>query len=191
MFTKASTAAFVTLAAFLVGSTNGRAVPQMLNRRGGPVMCKRGVFAQEGDTCDTVAAANNVTPLALQAVNTILRPEFTCDPIETGIILCIPGDAPYDPVTDTNLPPESRTSAPAPTSTETPNSYPVICQTSVLSQPDDTCESVAAAYGVSVSDFYWTQVLLRPDFDCDNIAAGIYLCIPGQPPVTATPSPTP
>ncbi|KAG8829142.1 hypothetical protein FRC17_007067 [Serendipita sp. 399] len=166
MFTKTATA-LLALSAF-VGSSYAIAVP-LLDRRGGPVICKAGVWSQEGDTCESLALANNVTPIALQAVNTILRPDFSCDPIEAGIIVCIPGNPPYDPVTDTHLPSESRTPLPSPTNTETPVNYPVMCKTSVISQDGDTCASVAAANGVTEADFYWTQVLLRGSFDCDNI----------------------
>ncbi|KAG8779889.1 hypothetical protein FRB91_011864 [Serendipita sp. 411] len=185
MYIKGSTVAFVALTAFLVGSTNGQADPPLFNRRdSGRVICKSGAYTEVGNTCEGIAATNNVTPLALRAVNTIVRPEFTCDPLKPGIFLCIPGNPPPIP----QMYPESRTSTPVPTSTGVPTTYPVACQTSVISQPDDTCDSVAATYGVSVGVFYWTQVLLNPDFDCDNIGAGVYLCIPGAPPETSTPA---
>ncbi|CCA67030.1 hypothetical protein PIIN_00867 [Serendipita indica DSM 11827] len=124
------------------------------------VMCSGSVLVAEGDTCASIAAANNVTPVAFEAINMVMRTEFSCDSLVTGMRLCIPTAG----VTDPGVAPN----------------YVAWCKESPLTEPGQTCQSIADAHGVTLREFYYTQVLMRGSFECDPVPQGTRVCIPGS-----------
>ena len=66
------------LLAFVASAAMVSARP-LVGRDNISVSCNGSVLVAEGDTCQSIAAANNVTPVAFEAVNMVMRTEFSCD----------------------------------------------------------------------------------------------------------------
>ena len=54
-----------------------------------------------------------------------------------------------------------------------PTNYVAICKESPLTEPGQTCQSIADAHGVTLREFYYTQVLMRGSFECDPVRKSI------------------
>ncbi|KAM0444391.1 hypothetical protein ACHAO4_010234 [Trichoderma viride] len=131
--------------------------------------CAFSAYADDGDTCASLAAAWGITEAQFKSYNLSVK---ECSALRSGSSYCVEWTGP--------LPGQSTTAVE--TSTSTSNSFPSPTQPGTTSKctkwvpqtGDNYCAELAATNGVSLADFLkWNNIKA----DCSNLVAGDYECV--------------
>ncbi|KAM0485222.1 hypothetical protein ACHAPX_001206 [Trichoderma viride] len=138
--------------------------------------CAFSAYADDGDSCASLAAAWGITEAQFQSYNPNVK---DCSALKSGSLYCVEWTGPLPGQSSTTVVSSTTTSKAAST---TSNNVPfptqpgatAKCTKWVQQTGDQYCADIAAANGVSLSDFLaWNNIKA----DCSNLIGGDYECV--------------
>ncbi|KAI1281721.1 carbohydrate-binding module family 50 protein [Xylaria sp. FL0933] len=137
--------------------------------------CNRFYLVQNGDICDTIAAAEGISVSDLYAWNPAVGVN-TCKDLDVGDYICV-GVIGFTPTTSTASTTTTTTLGNGIT-TPTPYQAGMVsdCNDFYFVKSGDTCDNIAADEGISSADFYaWNPAV--GGNTCKSLQAGTYACV--------------
>ncbi|KAL7793737.1 hypothetical protein V8C37DRAFT_409504 [Trichoderma ceciliae] len=138
--------------------------------------CAFSAYADDGDTCASLAAACGITEAQFKRYNPNVK---DCSALKSGSLYCVEWTGPLPGQSTTTMVTSTSTSKAA---TTTSNDFPSPTQPGATSKctkwvqqtGENYCADIAAANGVSLADFLkWNNIAA----DCSNLIAGDYECV--------------
>ncbi|KAI1354385.1 carbohydrate-binding module family 50 protein [Xylaria sp. FL0043] len=137
--------------------------------------CNRFYLVQNGDICDTIAAAEGISVSDLYAWNPAVGIN-TCKDLDVGDYICV-GVIGFTPTTST-APTTTTTALGNGITTPTPYQTGMVsdCNDFYFVKTGDTCDNIAADERISSADFYaWNPAVGANT--CKSLQAGTYACV--------------
>ncbi|EFR03334.1 hypothetical protein MGYG_06331 [Nannizzia gypsea CBS 118893] len=142
--------------------------PPAPTQSGSPDNCNKWHIVKQGDTCAAIEARYKINDVKLHRYNPGVNEQ--CTNLRVGSAVCV---RIWEGTSETSTPTATTTPAgpPGPTASgSNPN-----CQKWHLRQEGETCESIAAKYGIIVSRF--RQLNRGVNQECSNLASGNWAII--------------
>ncbi|KAL2757501.1 carbohydrate-binding module family 50 protein [Sodiomyces alcalophilus JCM 7366] len=144
-----------------------------------PADCSWWHIAASSDTCESISLNHHISEAQFQSYNPTLA--SACD-LVVGNSYCvernwgIPPEEPEEPTpTSASAGPTSSAGNGVQTPTPTQQGMVADCDDFYFVQKDDGCADIAAAHGISLSDFYSWNPAAGPD--CAGLWANVYVCV--------------
>ncbi|GKZ34453.1 hypothetical protein AbraIFM66950_004728 [Aspergillus brasiliensis] len=152
--------------------------------------CTKYYYVVDGDTCETIEAAYDITAAQFSEWNPYVSNGSDCQHLWLDTYICIGAPDSSSPTATTSAPTTTTQTATSTSSVPSPIMPSTVadCTEYYYVVENDTCESIEAAYDITADQFSTWNPYVSDGTDCQNLWLDNYVCVAAPDQVTTTPT---